>query len=97
MLANYTWSKSLTNGFGFANKSGDVLTGTQLPTIRLIRVRSKLRRAPQYIDVPHIFNVVMAWDLPFGKGQDGVHNSVVDRLVGGWTIAYARQYMPMAP
>ena len=51
-----------------------------------------IEKSFQYNDVPHIFNVVVAWDLPFGKSQKWVHNSVADRFVGGWTISFAGQY-----
>ena len=52
----------------------------------------ELEKSLQYNDVPHILNVVATWDLPFGKGQKWLNNSVADRFVGGWTIAFAGQY-----
>jgi hypothetical protein len=42
-----------------------------------------------YFDRKHNFVMTNVWDLPFGKGRSLFSNvgSVVDRLVGGWSLA----------
>jgi len=91
MEANYTWSKALTNASG-SQTSGDAANRNPITDNPFDPRALEIEKSLQYIDVPHIFNVVMAWDLPFGKSQRWGHNSVVDRFVGGWTIAYAGQF-----
>jgi hypothetical protein len=91
MEANYTWSKALTNASG-SQTSGDAANRNPITDNPFDPRALDIEKSLQYIDVPHIFNVVMAWDLPFGKSQRWGHSSVVDRLAGGWTIAYAGQF-----
>ncbi|MEW5974437.1 MAG: carboxypeptidase regulatory-like domain-containing protein [Acidobacteriota bacterium] len=91
MELNYTWSKALTNASG-SQTSGDAANrnpkavNTQDP--RALEVEKSL----QYIDIPHIFNVVATWDLPFGKGKRWAASSIADRFLGGWTVSFAGQY-----
>jgi hypothetical protein len=91
MQANYTWSKSLTNASG-SQTSGDT-TNRNPKAVNPFDPRVlEIEKSLQYNSVPHIFNIVAAWDLPFGKGQRWLNNSVVDRFAGGWTISFAGQY-----
>jgi hypothetical protein len=45
-------------------------------------------------DLPHVVNIITAWDLPFGKGRKFLSSSggFVNALVGGWTLSGAQQY-----
>src|SRR5206468_7790809 len=46
-----------------------------------------------YTDYPQIFNVVAAWDLPFGKGKRLLNsNALLDRFIGGWTTTFSGSY-----
>jgi len=91
MQANYTWSKSLTNASG-SQTSGDT-TNRNPKAVNPFDPRAlEIEKSLQYNDVPHILNVVLAWDLPFGKGQRWLSNSMAERFVGGWTISFAGQY-----
>jgi hypothetical protein len=85
MQANYTWSKSLTNASG-SQTSGDETNRNPKAVNPFDPNVLDIVKSFQYNDVPHIFNVVVAWDLPFGKSQKWVHNSA-ERIVGGWTIS----------
>ena len=91
MQANYTWSKSLTNASG-SQTSGDVTNRNPKVVNPFDPNALDIAKSFQYNDVPHILNVVAAWDLPFGKGQRWLQNSVAERFVGGWTISLAGQY-----
>ncbi len=91
MEANYTWSKSLTNASG-SQTSGDAANRNPKAVNPYDPNVLEIEKSLQYIDVPHIFNVIAAWDLPFGKGRKILNNGVADRFFGGWTITYAGQY-----
>jgi Carboxypeptidase regulatory-like domain len=93
---NYTWSKSLTNASG-SQTSGD--SGNRNPkTDRSIQTLGEegvlaFEKSLQYTDTPHIFNAVVALDLPFGAGKKFLSsNGVLDRLVGGWTVSFVGSY-----
>jgi hypothetical protein len=89
---NYTWSKALTNGSG-SQTSGD--TTNRNPKTTHINNPNvlQLEKSLQYIDLPHIFNVVAVLDLPFGKGQRFLSgNAFLDRLVGGWSVSFTGSY-----
>lgn len=92
MQANYTWSKALTNASG-SQTSGDAANRNPKAVNPYDPRVLDIEKSLQYIDVPHVFNVVAAWDLPFGKSGKWLNsNGVVDRFVGGWTISFAGQY-----
>lgn len=93
---NYTWSKSLTNASG-SQTSGDSnnrnpKTDRSISTLGQDGVLA-FEKSYSYTDYPHIFNAVVALDLPFGKGKKFLSGGgVVDRLVGGWTVSFAGNY-----
>ena len=91
MNANYTWSKSLTNASG-SQTSGDASNRNPKAVNPYDPNVLNLEKSLQYIDIPHIFNVVAAWDLPFGKGHRWLSSSVLERFVGGWTVSFSGQY-----
>ncbi len=76
--ANYTFSKSMDNisvdGNGFTSPIDNF-------NVRLNRARGDL-------DIPHAFNVSLAYTLPVGKGGRFAANTPrwVDSLIGGWDI-----------
>jgi len=45
-------------------------------------------------DIPHVLNVLWAYDLPFGRGKKFLNssNGFVRGIVGGWTLAGAHQW-----
>lgn len=93
---NYTWSKSLTNASG-SQTSGDSnnrnpKTDRSISTLGQDGVLA-FEKSYSYTDYPHIFNAVVALDLPFGKGKKFLSGGgVVDRIVGGWTLSFAGNY-----
>jgi hypothetical protein len=77
VLANYTFSKTMTNAV--ANAAG---VTNQRGTNR----RDDWGRA--FFDIPHRFVVSALWELPFGHGKpvgSGVH-PVLNQLIGDWHI-----------
>lgn len=88
MNANYTWSKSL--GFGHFRQ---VFTqgGTAAP-----QDYSNPRESKSFMpfDIPHVFNLLLSYDLPFGKGKKylSFNNPVGNALTSGWSIASTAQF-----
>jgi hypothetical protein len=90
ILANYTWSKSL--GYGhYRNTFGQSGSPGATPQDYYNVSESK---SFMNFDVPHVFNLMLSYDLPFGKGRKylGNANPIVNGLVKGWTIASADTY-----
>ncbi len=88
MNANYTWSKSL--GFGHFRQVFTQL-GTAAP-----QDYNNLRDAKSYMpfDIPHVFNLLLSYDLPIGKGKKFLNssNAFSNAAFGGWTIASTAQW-----
>jgi hypothetical protein len=93
---NYTWSKSLTNASG--SQTGGDSNNRNPKTDRSISTLGQegvlaFEKSLQYTDVPHILNVIVSVDLPFGKGKKFLSgNKVLDRVVGGWTVSFVGNY-----
>jgi hypothetical protein len=90
VLANYTWSKSLGMGH-YRNTFGQLGSPGATPQDFYNINDSK---SFMNMDIPHVFNLMISYDLPFGKGKRFMSNSnaFVNALVGGWTIASADVY-----
>lgn len=79
LLANYTWSKTLTT-------SDFVQTSTQVSNISPFQKQRNYGLSAN--DIPQMFNLAFAYDLPFGRGRRWLNQGgVVNRLVGGWQIS----------
>jgi hypothetical protein len=80
LTGNYTWSHALTDMPTQSSASGNVLNYT---TIR----NFNLDKGPLSNDRRHALRVYGSYALPFGQGRKWtVANSVLSRLLGGWTI-----------
>jgi hypothetical protein len=87
--ANYTWSKSL--GYGHFRQVFSQLGGQGSP-----QDYNNLPDSKSFMpfDIPHVLNILLSYDLPFGKNQKflGSSNRLVNGLAGGWTIASTAVY-----
>lgn len=90
LQANYTWSKNLSMGH-YRQVFNQIGSAGATPQDFYNLDDSK---SFSNFDIPHVFNILSTFDLPFGKGRRflNTNNAVVSRLVGGWTIAAAQQY-----
>jgi len=89
LLANYTWSKSLGNGhfrqvFNQQGGQGSPQDYNNLPDAKSFMP----------FDIPHVFNILSTFDLPFGKGKKflNTNNKIGNALATGWTISSAQVY-----
>jgi hypothetical protein len=89
ILANYTWSKSL--GFGHYRQVFDQIGSPGSP-----QDYNNPRESKSFnnMDIPHVFNILSTFDLPFGKGRKFLksENKISNVLVSGWTISSAQAY-----
>lgn len=89
---NYTWSKLMDDSSGginfplpnnsFNNPTGDVpLTRNQNP------YDSRSERSVGATDIPHAFNLVTFWELPFGRGKKFLNTGgPLNWVLGDWQL-----------
>ena len=89
ILANYTWSKNL--GYGHYRQVFDQIGDPGTP-----QDYNDPRESKSYnnMDIPHVFNILSTFDLPFGKGKKFLKsdNRISNLLASGWTISTAHVY-----
>jgi hypothetical protein len=88
--ANYTWSKCLTNNFGYYGRYGDATASQASADInfQLNAYNMNLDYGLCDHDVVNVFNGYVTYQLPFGKSRSygkGV-SPVVDAVLGGWDV-----------
>jgi hypothetical protein len=74
---NYTLSHSLDN-FGITQEC----TSTVADAFDVHR-----NYGPSLFDRRHTFNLLVTYELPFGKGKGMATGAVADRVLGGWSIS----------
>jgi hypothetical protein len=85
ITANYTYSKSLTNDFGFYGVTNS--NSGQYYQQNSYDFASEY--GPAAFDVRHSLNVTGVYELPFGQGKRfaGNVNRFVDEAIGGWKLS----------
>ncbi|HVW77040.1 MAG TPA: TonB-dependent receptor [Alloacidobacterium sp.] len=83
-LANYTYSKSLSNNLGYYGAGGVSSQSAYWQDA----YNGGGDYGPAFFDAKHIFSFSGYYDLPFGRGKmfGGGMNRVEDMLVGGWKV-----------
>ncbi len=79
---NWTWSKSIDLGSRAENAAA-------FSSVLINSFNPKQRRAVSDYDQRHIYNAIMVWDLPIGKGKkigSGV-NSFLNYIIGDWQLS----------
>jgi hypothetical protein len=96
VLANYTWSKTLTNADAeYPTQSAWNGNGTSgaLNTYNL-----KVEKGLSQYDTPHRLVLSYSYQLPFGKGRQFANQSrVANAIIGGWQIAGVQSYQSGTP
>jgi hypothetical protein len=96
VLANYTWSKSITNADSDypaqANWNGHVQGALNVYNLKAEKTLSEY-------DQPHVINIAYTYELPFGRGKALLSHSnrVVNQIVGGWQLAGKQTYASGTP
>jgi hypothetical protein len=86
LLANYTYSKSLSNNLGYYGGNGVASQSAYWQDA----YNGGGDYGPAFFDATHIFSVSGYYDLPFGRGKmfgSGM-NRIEDLAVGGWKLGF---------
>ena len=95
VLANYAWSKALTNADADypaqANWNGNTQGAANV-------YNQKAEKALSIFDTPQTVNIAYSYELPFGKGRRFLNqNRVADVVVGQWEFAGKLSYSSGTP
>jgi Carboxypeptidase regulatory-like domain/TonB dependent receptor len=95
MLANYTWSKALTDADSdYAPQGG--WNGANNGMINPYNPQGE--KSYSNFDQPQILKVAYTYELPFGRGKKFANQSALaDAVIGGWTISNINQYSSGTP
>lgn len=81
-MADYAYSHAFTNRY-----LGDYFSADSAVVDFYTLRDPHLNRVPSPYDLRHTFNTYFTYDLPIGTGKMlDVHNSLLNRVVGGWTV-----------
>src|SRR5438477_508050 len=95
MLVAYTNSKLLTNAADNTQRAASTWNASQ-GVISPFEEKRNRSLAPD--DVPQTISAAFVYELPFGKGQQYLHdNNAIDRLVAGWQISPIIRYSKGTP
>jgi Carboxypeptidase regulatory-like domain/TonB-dependent Receptor Plug Domain len=85
-LANYTWSKSMSNNLGYYGAGGGAAASQSAYWQNSYDGGADY--GPAYFDATNIFSFSGYYDLPFGRGKQfgSGMNRFVDLAVGGWKV-----------
>lgn len=89
MVADFTWSKLLTDAdssepwiAGYVGVGGGVGGGAAQNTYN-----RRLEKSYSVLDIPEMFKLTAAYDLPFGPHRQFVTSGVAGHIVGNWNLA----------
>ena len=86
-LANYTFSKTMTNNLGYYGSGGVAANGAY--PLNSYNIEGDY--GPAFFDATHNVSLAGSYELPFGKdrkfGSDW--NKAVDAVAGGWALSFA--------
>ena len=85
-LANWTYSKGLSNNLGYYGASGGA--GDSQSAYWQDAYNGGADYGPTYFDATHNVSISGYYELPFGRGRQfgGGMNRIADEVVGGWKV-----------
>jgi outer membrane receptor protein involved in Fe transport len=86
LLANWTYSKGLSNNLGYYGASGGA--GDSQSAYWQDAYGGSADYGPEFFDARHNFSISGYYQLPFGRGRQfgGGMNRIEDEVVGGWKL-----------
>jgi hypothetical protein len=86
-LADWTYSKGLSNNLGYYGASGGA--GDSQSAYWQDAYSGRADYGPTYFDARHNISVSGIYELPFGRGKQfgGGMNRIEDEVVGGWKLS----------
>jgi hypothetical protein len=89
LVADFTWSKLLTDAdssepwiAGYVGVGGGVGGAAAQNTYN-----RRLEKSYSVLDIPEMFKLTAAYDLPFGPHRKFVSSGVIGHIVGNWNLA----------
>ncbi len=87
MVADYTWSKLLTD----ADSSEPWIAGVVGSGVGAGAAQNSYNRRVEksygVLDMPHMFKLTGVYDLPFGKSRKFVNSGVMSHVLGPWSLS----------
>jgi TonB dependent receptor len=86
-VANYTFSKSMTNNLGYYGSGGVAASGAY----PLDSNNIEADYGPAFFDATHVASLAGSYELPFGKDKQmgAGWNRGLDTALGGWQLGFA--------
>jgi outer membrane receptor protein involved in Fe transport len=86
-LANWTYSKGLSNNLGYYGASGGAADSQS--AYWQDAYHGGLDYGPEFFDARHNVSISGIYELPFGRGRQfgGGMNRIEDEVVGGWRVS----------
>lgn len=91
-LANWTYSKGLSNNLGYYGAGGGA--GDSQSAYWQDAYNGKGDYGPEFFDARHNFSIAGVYDLPFGRGREFLSgiNRLTDEVVGGWKASTSMSF-----
>jgi hypothetical protein len=94
-LANYTWSKAMTNNLGYYGAGGSnpgfgaVVAAQGAYPQNSYNIDADY--GPAFFDATHVFSLSGSYELPIGKDRKygASMNRALDTAIGGWSASFA--------
>ncbi len=87
MVADYTWSKLLTD----ADSSDPWIAGVVGSGVGAGAAQNNWNRSVEksygVLDLPHMFKLTGAYELPFGRSRKFVNSGVLSHILGPWGVS----------
>lgn len=93
LLANYTWSKNLTNADADYPAQANWTSGQGALNV----YNPKAEKGLSIYDRPQVVNVAFSYDLPFGKNKMTAPNKVLNAVIAKWQLAGQLTYSSGSP
>jgi hypothetical protein len=91
LQANYTWSKCLTNNFGYYGRYGDAANSQASADVAFQQNAYDINADYGLCDhdVTNVLNGYVTYQLPYGKGRQfgGSSSPVLNAVLGGWDVS----------
>jgi hypothetical protein len=86
-VANYTYSKTMSNNLGYYGSGGVAAEGAY----PMNSYNIEANYGPAFFDATHVASVAGSYELPFGKDKQfgASWNRGVDAALGGWQLGFA--------
>jgi hypothetical protein len=87
LVADYTWSKLLTDADSAEPWIAGVVGSGVGAGAAQDNNNRRLEKSYGVLDMPHMFKLTAAYDLPFGPGRKFATQGIVGQIVGNWNLA----------